>query len=294
LPVFLVNLDRIDRPSDEPAPSEYDVRSRFSPLIRDSAAVLRPHYIATKAKLNSARKHLRNLPLVWQQRQAREQTARIGLILLVATLAVSTTVGRAPSPEEKAAPIAQVVQQPIPEFDLESRLAFGRSLSDRLLSHAIEDSLEQAASPTEDPKQGADSSGASGDTLLAPLAEMDDRTWSIPFGGQNYAPTDFPSTADESFRAEVAISGLMNKTVEPVSVAQNEVQTIAPTPKAKLQKTIKRKKAFARKRPSAPINQMTAAAQPTIARQEPNLPPPPIFFFLGGPPPQAQPAGQGQ
>ncbi|MFA5956534.1 hypothetical protein [Hyphomicrobium sp.] len=291
-PAFLVNSNRTEPLIEEtPAPAA-DFQSRIKLATGELSASLSARYLDAKDRLNSLGQQSRDLPGIWQRHTMREQTSRIALIAVVAPLLLLATPGRAP-PTDTPAPRPVHVSLPTPPvFDQEVRLAFAQGLRDRLLSNAIALSLKGPVPLDTDggrseapPIVSQPPTVADADAPVPPRVILDDRKWSLPFGSQRYAPADFPKTPGGSFRAEIAMSDLMDVRQ---TVAQNDVPVVTPAPTAKEIQAPRRKKVVAqKKRRPAPVNQMTAsaAAQPTITQQEPNLPPPPILFFLGAPPP---------
>lgn len=299
LPVFLVNPNRLAPLPEEEEPSKFDLRSRLSELSEGATAKLSPFYHAAQIKSKLLSQRLHSLPSAWQQGHVRENAVRAALIALVFPLALLAVFERAPSPVKTSPVHAQAPKPAPPAFDLDKRLAFAQNLREQLLANAIALSLKPKTLP--ETMNGSASSDTQAQSVVprdldsgtapAPQIATDDRTWSLPFGGQNYIPSDLPRTSEGSFRATTALSDLMTDKVERPTVAEYDERTVVPAPKAKQEKIGKRKKAVAQKRkPAQQVNQMTAAAQPTLAQPEPNLPPPPILFFLGAPPPTAQPA----
>jgi hypothetical protein len=301
LPAFLVNPDRTIPALEAPSSSASDFRDRFSLLVNDTTGKLTPRYFAMKSAWNALEQKAHGFPNFWQGDRVRKHAAQFAFIALLFPFALGTTFGRAPS-LVKAAPIDAHAQAAIsaPVFDLDERLAFARALRERLLLNAIALSLK-VPPPTEDRVDGSDAASLSvpdetqapsppdADMSAATQIAADNRTWSLPFGGRDYIPAELPITAAGSFRTETAISDQANDTGQRATVAEADVPAAAPAKKKKPQKITKRTKAVAQKRrPPAPVNQMTAAAQPVPVQQVPNLPPPPILFFLGAPPPSTQ------
>lgn len=301
LPVFLNNPDGQAPLADARPSDESDLKNTLSPFSAGTLTQLEPHYLAAKNSFNSLRERGRAWHPLWRQQNVKEMGARIGLMALVIPLAMLATPERARLPV-KPVPIAQKVVPP-PVFEPDQRLAFAQGLRERLLANAIASSLqiptpskaesEVYNSPTErrrlDTPTAVNDLPATSADAPVPQVATSNETWSLPFGGQTYAPPELPHTPSDSFRSEVAISDwAASKTTVP-NVAENA----ALVPQAKLHRAEKKRtRAIAQKRRPQRGNQMTAsaAAQPPVARQEPNLPPPPILFFLGAPPPQSQPA----
>lgn len=301
LPVFLVNPDRTLPTLETPSSPASDFRDRFSLLVADATGKLSPRYLAAKSAWNSFEQKVRRFPDLWQGDRVRKHAAQFAFIALLFPFALAATFDR-PTSSVKATPIAAHARATIPPpvFDLEKRLAFAQNLRERLLSNAIALSLK-APPPTEDGVYGSDAASLSmpdetlvssppdAGTSAATQMAADNRTWSLPFGGQDYIPAELPITAAGSFRTETALSDQANDTSQRATIAEADVPAATPVKKKKSQKIAKRTKSVAQKRrPPAQVNQMTAAAQPVPVQQAPNLPPPPILFFLGAPPPPTQ------
>jgi hypothetical protein len=309
LPVFLVNRDRASWIPDGTPRSASNIQSRINAPLAGFRAALALRYQATRTKVSSFVRRFSQLPLLLQREDVRWQAARVVLITSLLPLALFVTFGRAPQTQKKAEPVSQTLPPLPPVFELEKRLAFARPLSDRLLSHALEQSIEQSASSephtrgaettlpgvkVDEEKQAAGPIELSTDATPAPQTLAQDQNLRLPFDGQSYKPTDLPGTAQGSFIAELAMSELMSERTERPRIAENDVRTVVSPPKTKPKKVATRKKMIAQRKRPAQVNQMTASAtQPPVIQQQPNLPPPPILFFLGAPPPPPQTGSQG-
>ncbi|MFT3731944.1 MAG: hypothetical protein QM780_11080 [Hyphomicrobium sp.] len=186
-----------------------------------------------------------------------------------------------------------------PVLDPEKRLNFAQGLHDRLLASAIEGSLDpqklaDADAGNANEAATAAASQSTNDPVAADAGDLsqiatDDQMMSLPFNSQAYTSGELPRSAEDSFRAEYAMSDMMAIPSDRAAVAENEEQqTVSPPPK--VERNPGKRKVTAQKRRPPQTNQMTAAAaaNPPAATQQPNLPPPPLLFFLGAPPPTTQ------
>ncbi len=299
LPVFLVNPDQ---PMFSGKDAEYvhaNRRKSFALAPRQLQLELHARYVASKERMTALRQRARLSSVNFANAKFQGELARFGLIMLVLPLVLLFMSDRSLRPEKKT--VTTSAPQSIPKFEIDDRLAFAENLRDQFVSRGIASSFENAPSQNSENNQRAapieqtttqqrpSKTDANLDALMpssdapAPTA-TDDRQWRLPFDSKTYVPSALPTTAEGSFRAEIAMSELMN---ERIRVAANNISDDAPPPVMK--RTVqKRKKAIAQKRRPQSPSQMTASAAtpPVAAPQQPNLPPPPILFFLGAPPPQ--------
>jgi hypothetical protein len=179
-----------------------------------------------------------------------------------------------------------------PEFGLEDRLAFGQGLRDSLAAPAPALNPEPRKAPavkTPDantPRAEVEQQQPTLTTFDAgghesPPIVTDERRWSLPFNGTDYAIEDLPTTPKDSFQMEIAVSGIAN---EPASVAaENDRPVVARVPRPK------RKAERQKNGPVQPrivrLETLPPAVQAAILQRQAAAAPPPFPFFLGAPPP---------
>jgi hypothetical protein len=291
LPVFLVSPDRATRLWDETETSTEDFRARGNRLLSAWRLSVAEKAEQLKSATSSIWLNRSALRPRWKRPTIGEGVIRLALIALVVPLAITAGFQRAERPAEKVIE-AQATPPPAPTFDLETRLAFARPLSDRLLSHAIEQSLDKPVSEPSMPPAPTERKESQGDALpngnpgSVTQLVMDDRIWSLPFESRSFMPAELPTSPEGSFLAEIGVSQFIDSAPDHARVAETAEAPPVSLQREKPIKAVRRKKSLAQKARPPQTNQMTASApQAVIVQQEPNLPPPPILFFLGAPPP---------
>jgi hypothetical protein len=299
LPTFLANS--VD-PEFFASADTLSKRPKTKPnTARKLHAWLHAEQLAAKAHLEKLSQRMRLPVLERVTWKFQNDVVRVALFLIVVPLVLLFMSDRSLRLDKNT--LATPASNPAPQFNRDDRLAFAEKLREQFVSRGISSSLENGTDEQTNRDTNAVASEQSNTAQTAqentdlntptlptvPLpSSTDDRRWRLPFESKSYFPEALPSTAEQSFRAELSMSDIMD---QRTTVAVNDSAEDTPAPVAK-RVTAKRKKAVAQKKRPQPAAQMTASATtaPAVASQTPNLPPPPILFFLGAPPPsQSQP-----
>jgi len=288
-------------PPSEPTPAQGDdFPVRFSSFPPDEEST-RAHLFSGvgefaesiaerwQAWVDCVRQNVSRISIRRPTPKAAEIVARVGLALLFLPLAILISPIGLPRTEQ-----SKTSSQP---FRLVDRLSFGDGL--RLLLASQPDSfrlenvedvaeLKIAAStpPAKDPAKPASSPEAPQATVSQlPVLVMDERRWSLPFNGQDYAIVALPTNPQESFKTEVNAASFPEG-IESLA-AQSDMPVAAPLAQAKrpLERG-KRVLAYSRRVPRANRMPPTVVETVVVEQQEPAFPP--LLFFLGGPPQQEE------
>lgn len=269
------------------SPAEENTRTR----VFSSAAELAGTFAEkSQAWIDGVSQYFSSLSIRRPTPKETEIIARVGLVLLVLPLAILfSPIGQPRTEQPKTAP------QPLRLVD---RLSFGDCLRLQLASQPasfrlenVEDiaELKKAASTplAEDPAKPASSPEASQAAVSQlPVLVMDERHWSLPFHGQDYAIADLPTNPQASFKTEV-IAASFPEGIETIA-AQSDVPSAAPIVQVK-RPVERRKRVLAYSRRIPRVNRMPPAVVETVVVEQPEPTLPPLLFFLGAPPPQQEP-----